>query len=259
MQAVAVHDARQRFWCQCGQKRRHRFGHIGSAGCRQGFLRARHASHQAQAVIAAALGHGARGVKRGVGNVTALREAVPHMALTLLHQLVRVGFKQLHHIHVAAQIGVQVARHRTHTVCGNVCGGQPGTLQVVLKGHPGGGHVTGRCHAQALQISPLETPLAAATHQHKRVFGHHLGKAHQGTARVGIVVHHDPHRPAPGHIGTAVEQLQRGVGGGWRNHMVHIQAFALPIPACQCQVKGHVGHGPHVFAQNQWTAGHDFC
>jgi len=163
-------------------------------------------------------------------------------------QLIGVWLEDLHHVHRSAAIGLEVARHRPHAAPGDRRGVEAGPLQVVLEGHPRRRHVAGRRDAQADEIAPAERAVALAPDQQKRIAPHHLPEADQRAARVGVVMHHHAHRPAPGHVHLAVEERGRGARRARRDDVVDVEPLAFPVATRQREIERHVRRRAHVLA-----------
>ena len=119
------------------------------------------------------------------------------MTVAFAYQAVGMRFEHLDHVDRAAQIRGEVYRHRPHAAPGKRRRVESGALQVILKRHPRCRHIARRRHPEAGEVTETEARLAPAADQQEGVACHHLREAHQRAARVGVVMHHHAHRPAP--------------------------------------------------------------
>jgi hypothetical protein len=78
-----------------------------------------------------------------------------------------------------------------------------------------------------LQIGEAERFAATAADQKERIVRHHLAEAHERRKRVLIVRLHHPHRPTPGQIDAAVEELRHGIARRIRRQKLDVHAFAF--------------------------------
>ncbi|OFZ88138.1 MAG: hypothetical protein A2W21_13705 [Betaproteobacteria bacterium RBG_16_66_20] len=176
---------------------------------------------------------------------------MPDVAAAFAYQAVGVRFEDLHHIHGTAQERLQVARHRADAAPGDGRGVEARALQIVLERHPRRRHVARRRNAQADEIAETESPLAPAADEQERIARDHLPEADQRAIRIGVMVHHHPHRPAPGDIHAAIEKFRRRLRRARRDHVADVQSFAAPEIAGERKIKRDVGNGAHVLAQRE--------
>ena len=160
--------------------------------------------------------------------------------------------KHLNHVHLAV------------TQCGDVLGHRPrgrardrfrcdsGESEIVLQADPGRGHFAYRGDPPAHQILHAERGIGGAPDQKKRIAAHDL--AESDAARVGILVArgHQPHRPAPGHIGTALSQCLQGIAERRRRFQLDVEAFGFVRPQRERRVERGIEERPKVFEETDF-------
>jgi hypothetical protein len=171
------------------------------------------------------------------------------VAAACADQFVGVRLEHLDHVHCAAAKRLEVARHRPHAFPRDRRRVEAGALQIILERHPRRRHVAGRRDAQADEIAPAELGLAYASDEQEWVARHHLPEADQRAARIGVVMHHHAHRPAPRNVYRAVEQRGGGARGARRDHVADVESLAFPVAAREREIERHVRHRAHVLAQ----------
>ncbi len=238
--AVAAQRSQQNIRRYVGKKLRHRTGKLFR---RIGIKPRQHFSggsrHRGELVAVLRAGVTSRD-EGGVGGRASRARRVENLAGTvfLCHRDERL--ERLHHIQLAGLERHVVARHRLIGTARKLVRVHALVAQVLLQAHPGRRHLGHRSEFLGREIGELERLGAALADQKERIVRHHLAEAHQRRIPVQVVRFHHPHRPAPGDVDRAVEQLGHRVARHVGGQQVDIDALALIEAERMCRVVGRI-------------------